>query len=191
MSDDLPAKQLHVMLHAVTAAEMAAAQRDRQYQRDSHAHSDSRTHSDSHAPSGLGNSSDPTRWAGRAVELPRFAETRAFKPFTVTFEQAAAELENLPGLYLEPDGSFLWVGEMAAPAGGEHPPAELRRWQLDGQFHEAAGRVLQVELKGDCPAASFERLLAALGALEHPVLAELVQEARYVDAREWFGLGDR
>jgi hypothetical protein len=51
--------------------------------------------------------------------------------------------------------------------------------------------VLQVELKGDCPAASFERLLAALGALEHPVLAELVHEARYVDAREWFGLGDR
>lgn len=159
MADPLP----HLSLHAVTHAEMNAARRD---------------------------CCSPTeRLAGRAVELPWFESLRLQRPFAVTFEQVVESLRLIPGLDLEPDGSFFWVGQCELLTHHEAVDSAPVRWQIDGQFHEAAGRVLQVEVKGDCPAANFHVLLSALGAQDHPVLALLVREARYVDARDWFASG--
>jgi len=169
MPEDIP----HLILHAVTRAEMTVARR----------HSRSRS-------SKLGDNpgETPIRLAGRAVVLSRFDSMRLCQPFLATFEEVTERLQDQPGLYLEPDGSFVWVGQSGDVPGCDRSEAGRCAWQLDGQFHEAAGRVLHVELKGNCPASSFESLLDALGATDQPVLAQLVREARYVDAREWFGL---
>lgn len=129
--------------------------------------------------------------AGRAVRLPAFSPEQLQRPFPVTFEQAADSLERLPRMYFEPDGSFVWVGDSGLRSGGGDPAADdtlSGPWQLDGQLQEAAGRVLHVELKGDCPAEQFRQLLAALGSDEQPVVGQLVRDRCFVDAREWFGL---
>jgi hypothetical protein len=69
--------------------------------------------------------------------------------FPVSFEEAATRLGELPSLYLEPDGSFVWVGS--------------GQWQLDGQIADRAGRVSSVQVAGTCPAEEFERLLCVFG----------------------------
>ncbi len=61
-------------------------------------------------------------------------------------------------MFVEPDGSFVWVG---AAAGAPNS------WQLDGQLFDRAGKVLLIELKGGCPQSALEQILAVCGlALE-------------------------
>ncbi len=73
-------------------------------------------------------------------------------PFDVTFEQAEAVLAELPRMFCEPDGSFVWRSSDAR-----------RPWQVDGQLTDRAERLLSIELKGTCPRAEFDRLLSTIG----------------------------
>ena len=68
--------------------------------------------------------------------------------FAVSFEVVAGRLEKLPRFFLEPDGSFVWVGD---------------GWQLDGQIADRNGRAASVDVRGACPAEQFEQLLTAFG----------------------------
>ncbi len=185
MTDDAP----HLVLYAVDIADILAAR----------ACVLPASAAPNSAPSGAapgggagrGASGGAGRGASRAVRLPAFAPEQLHRPFPVTFEQAAESLERLPRMYFEPDGSFVWVGDSGLRSGGGDTAADATpsaAWQLDGQLQEAAGRVLHVELKGDCPAEQFQQLLAALGADEQPVAGQLVRDRCFVDAREWFGL---
>lgn len=90
--------------------------------------------------------------------------------FERTFEEVAAELERLPRLYFEPDGSIVWVSS---------DPADP--WQLDGMLYDRAGHVLHMELKGTCPAEAFDRIIAALGRSGGELVFQLVREAVYLD----------
>jgi len=90
--------------------------------------------------------------------------------FPLTFEQAEAALAALPRMFIEPDGSFVWVAD-----GGE------RSWQLDGQMYDRDGHVLYVEVKGNCPADAFDRLLRAFGWPDVPLVFQLIREAVYLD----------
>lgn len=90
-------------------------------------------------------------------------------PFSLSFEQVSDRLAALPRMFLEPDGSFVWVS--SGPNGA---------WQLDGVLYDRDGRVLHVEVKGSCPEAEFDRLLAALGWPETPVLVQLTREAVFL-----------
>lgn len=101
-----------------------------------------------------------------AVPQPAQAET-----FSVSFEEAAEALAGLPRLFIEPDGSFVWV----SPSGAE------RAWQVDGVLYDRDERLVYVELKGTCPAPQFDQLLAAVGWPQTPVMFLLVREAVYVD----------
>jgi len=92
----------------------------------------------------------------------------------VSFEQAADRLQQLPRLFFEPDGSFVWVGQ-----DGD------RRWQVDGQLTDRAGRLLYAELRGDCPAEAFDRLLAALGWPATPLVFLLTRHAVFLDEEEF------
>ena len=95
----------------------------------------------------------------------------------VTFEQAEASLAALPRMFIEPDGSFVWVAD-------DTP----RSWQVDGNLYDRDGRLLYVEVKGSCPAATFDRLLRTLGWPEVPLMFQLVREAVYLDEagfRNW------
>lgn len=89
--------------------------------------------------------------------------------FDRTFEQVAEALGLLPRMFVEPDGSFVWV------SAGE------RAWQLDGVLYDGAGRLWYVELKGGCPEAEFDRLLTALGWPKTSVCFQLVREAAWLD----------
>ena len=120
----------------------------------------------------------PIEIDGRPITPLRLAAERMQQPFAVSFEEAAERLERLARLYFEPDGSFVWVGSAA-----DDRPA----WQLDGVLYDRAGRLQYVELKGTCPPAAFAQLLRAVDDSGRPVIAQLVRQALYVDAREWFG----
>ena len=80
-----------------------------------------------------------------------------------TFEQAFALLHGWERLFIEPDGSFVWTG---ATAGGA-------AWQVDGNLIDQGETLARVELKGDCPAEQFDRLLSVFGWPETTLAFEL------------------
>jgi hypothetical protein len=86
--------------------------------------------------------------------------------FPVTFEQVFAALEAWPRMFIEPDGSFVWVGEEQLPDGN------VTAWQLDGHLYDRDERLLYVELQGTCPRASFDRILAACAVQLDEILIE-------------------
>jgi hypothetical protein len=94
--------------------------------------------------------------------------------FPVTFEQAAEALAALPRLFIEPDGSFVWVAD-----------ATDRLWQVDGQLYDRDDRLLYVEVKGRCPADAFDRLLRSFGWPGMPLMFQLVRQAVYLDETEF------
>ena len=101
------------------------------------------------------------------LELPRPALS---KPMTTGFDEALSRLETLERMYAEPDGSFVWTS-----------PREGLSWQVDGNAVERDGRVLLVDLRGSCPPAAFDRLLAAFGWPTQPLVMQLVRSAVFVD----------
>ena len=80
-------------------------------------------------------------------------------PLPVDFETLAERLQRLPRMYFEWDGSWVWTGELTV-AGSP----TSRRWQLDGMVYDAAGVVQYIELKGTCPWAAWQKLIAACGS---------------------------
>jgi hypothetical protein len=90
-------------------------------------------------------------------------------PFAVTFEQVFAALEACPRMYIEPDGSFVWVGQELLEDGSS------AAWQLDGHLYDRDERLLYVELQGICPRASFMQILTIC---ELPLAEALVQQRR-------------
>jgi hypothetical protein len=71
----------------------------------------------------------------------------------VTFDEAMAGLQSVPRLFIEPDGSFVWTGTAANGLA----------WQVDGNLIDRGDALAYVELKGCCPEAQFDRLLATFG----------------------------
>jgi hypothetical protein len=72
---------------------------------------------------------------------------------SVSFETAVVRLSQLPRLFIELDGSFVWRGNK--PDGSE--------WQVDGNLIDQGPALAYVELKGCCPEERFDELLAAVG----------------------------
>jgi hypothetical protein len=73
------------------------------------------------------------------------------KPLAVTFDSAFSALGELPKMFIEPDGSFVWTS-----------PAGVAAWQVDGILVDGGTTLYYCELKGCCPRESLERLLACL-----------------------------
>lgn len=106
------------------------------------------------------------------LDVPRDALTA---PMAIGFDAAFQRLDAIERLYAEPDGSFVWACSRATEAAGQP------WWQVDGNAYERAGRVLLVDLKGSCPGAEFDRLLAAFGWPEQPMMMQLVRAATFLD----------
>lgn len=68
----------------------------------------------------------------------------AAAPWGRTFDDAIEALGQLPQLYTEPDGSFVWT----APAGNP-------RWQLFGCLYDRGAELAYVDLFGTCDAAAL------------------------------------
>jgi hypothetical protein len=99
------------------------------------------------------------------------------EPFACTWEDAAAALEALPRMIFEPDGSWIWSGG----SGSE-------RWQVDGHLFDFADRLHRVELRGACPPAAFNELLACFGWPVQQLTFELVQEGLQLSEAEFRAL---
>lgn len=107
---------------------------------------------------------------GRLVQTLKVPHESLAAPLGVSFEAAAQSLEQLPRMFFEPDGSFVWTS-------GQDEPA----WQVDGNLFDRDGRLLFVDLKGTCPVARFEDLLNACGWPATPVMVQLVRQAIFLD----------
>ncbi len=94
--------------------------------------------------------------------------------FAIDFESASAALARLERMFVEPDGSFVWVASSGTPV-----------WQVDGQLFDRAGRLLFVDLKGSCPAERLDELLSAVGWPATPVMFQLARQAVFVSNQEF------
>jgi hypothetical protein len=122
-----------------------------------------------------GSSAGPSiQITGRAVRTLAVSPESLATPFQISFEEAAVRLEQLDRMYFELDGSFVWASSHA-----EQP------WQVDGNLFDRAGRLLFVDLKGMCPREQLDRLLAAFGWPETPVMFQLTREAVFLDEVEF------
>jgi hypothetical protein len=96
--------------------------------------------------------------------------------FAVSFESASKALARFQRLFIEPDGSFVWVSS------ADEPKAT---WQLDGVLYDRGGKLLFVDLKGSCPQSPFDRFLAALGWPATPLVFQLAREAVFLEESEF------
>lgn len=110
-----------------------------------------------------------TTLAGKSAGPPVFDRT-----LPVTFEEAQQQLLKINRIDCEPDGFFLYTG-----GSGES------FWRLNGHMHEHEGKLYRVELNGECPVASFDKILKAIGARDAEVVYELVQEGVTLHEREF------
>jgi hypothetical protein len=113
--------------------------------------------------------------AGRKVQpLGVSHEALATTAMDCSFEEVSARLAELERMYVEPDGSFVWTSPHTEPV-----------WQLDGNLYDRDGRMLFVDLKGSCPAESFDRFLRTLGWPETKLMFQLTREAVFLDEAEF------
>jgi hypothetical protein len=116
----------------------------------------------------------PTPIDGQSVRTLAISAEELATPFAVSFEQAGEALGNLPRLFFEPDGSFVWVS-----------PRDETAWQVDGNLFDRAGRLQFVDLKGRCPPAKLDRLLGAFGWPQTAVMFQLVRAAVFLEETEF------
>ena len=119
-------------------------------------------------PSGTQPGPDLVDGHGRWPTLAPAADAPVALP--VGGDECLQRLGSLPRLFVEPDGSFVWVGRSDADA-----------WQVDGQVHERDGRVLSIDLKGLCPEPEFDRLLAVVGWPARPVMMQILRAGVFLD----------
>ncbi len=111
--------------------------------------------------------------AGKNYDVLEFDLTRHTTPMSVSFEEAAEQLARLPRLFIEADGSFVWVGQQATLA-----------WQLDGCMYDRNQHVIYVDVAGTCPPQQFDRLLSAFGWPTTPLIFQLSQHAVFLNEYE-------
>lgn len=112
--------------------------------------------------------------SGRTYATLAVSAGAAAMPLEVSFEQASAAMAALERMFIEPDGSFVWTSSASPP-----------QWQLDGVLYDRHGRLLFVDMKGNCLPAAFDRLLATFGWPETPVMFQLLREAVFLDETEF------
>lgn len=96
------------------------------------------------------------------------------QPFERDFESVIEAVRDWERMFVEPDGSFVWVSSAGAPA-----------WQLDGNLHDRNELLLFVDVKGACPVEEFDRFLGALGWPATPLMFQLTREAVFLDEAEF------
>lgn len=106
---------------------------------------------------------------GVSLSALRVESSAVWPSLSLRFEEAMDRLGQLSQLYIEPDGSFVWVSANGASGG-----------QIDGQLNDSSSGLISVELKITGPAADLSGILGALGWPEERVLFQLVQQGVYL-----------
>jgi hypothetical protein len=116
---------------------------------------------------------------GRTLTPLAVSQEAMGTPFSVDFESVVAKFEQFERMFVEPDGSFVWVAARDMPA-----------WQVDGQLFDRSGRLLFIDLKGSCPVAELDRLLTATGWPAVRVMFQLARQAVFVSDAEFRRLAE-
>jgi len=124
-------------------------------------------------PSGA-SAGSPIELLGRSITPLEVHPSSLSQPMPVSFEQAADWLAKLPRMFVEPDGSFVWVST------DKNGP-----WQVDGNLYDREDKLLIVELKGHCPRQQFDQLLAAFGWPEAELVIQFMKQAVVVAEDEF------
>jgi hypothetical protein len=98
----------------------------------------------------------------------------ATQPWNVTFDAAFAALEQIPGVFIEPDGSFFLVSR----------PGEAK-WQVEGNLYDQGACLAYVEMKGCCPDERFDELLRPLAWPAVPLVFQMVREGTELTEAEF------
>lgn len=117
------------------------------------------------------------------VEMSAAISASTFERLPVSFERLIEQLQILPRMFVELDGSFVWTGTNVE---------SCEAWQLDGMIYDDGDRVLYIELKGCCTPVEWRQLLAATSAGADHVTVELVESGRIVSGNAFetlVGLG--
>ncbi len=115
--------------------------------------------------------------AGEEVRVLDIDATASGEPFGISFEQVQAALEEQPGMFFEPDGSFFWGGDK-----GDW------RWQLNGELYDRAGHLQYVDLRGCCSSEALETMFECLGGNKQKRMYQLRQHALFLgedDFKAW------
>ncbi|HEX5103479.1 MAG TPA: hypothetical protein VFV87_06690 [Pirellulaceae bacterium] len=94
---------------------------------------------------------------------------------SVSFEAAYSHLAQLPRLFIEPDGSFVWRG---SDSNGDP-------WQVDGNLIDRGDALAFAEIKGCCPSERLDELLTALGWPEQRLVFQLPQRGVVLDEADF------
>lgn len=110
----------------------------------------------------------PNTMATHSVELdgitsPCFESDLPRARFGTSFEEVDQRMQQLPRMFLEPDGAFVWVIESGQ-----------NRHQLDGLLVDDGECLLHVELKGSANDSIMNELLGTLGWPDQHVAFQLV-----------------
>ena len=114
------------------------------------------------------------RLDGMDYQMLQLDPAQRTRPLRVSFEEAVERLEQLPRMFIEPDGSFVWVGQQDASA-----------WQLDGCLYDRDQRVIYVDVAGTCPEQQFDQLLSAFGWPDASLVFQTLQQAVFLDERDF------
>lgn len=95
-------------------------------------------------------------------------------PWGVTFDEAYAALEQVPSVFLEPDGSFFRASR----------PGE-ETWQVEGNLYDQGPHLAYVELKGSCPVERLDELLRTLGWPSVRLTIQRVREGTQMSDEEF------
>lgn len=96
-------------------------------------------------------------------------------PLPISFEEAYSALQSLPRMFIEPDGSWVWVS-----SDPEQP------WQLDGMLYDRGGKLLYVELKGHAPEDVLAQVCEHFGCTPPDCVVQFVRHAVVVSLEEWW-----
>lgn len=90
--------------------------------------------------------------------------------FRRSFEEVCESLAELPRMFVEPDGSFVW----RSPSG-----------QLDGQLHDGPCGLAHVELKGSLALDDWQRWLNCLGWPDQSLVVQLARDGIFMPEPEF------
>jgi hypothetical protein len=116
---------------------------------------------------------------GRELTAVRVPAPRLVEPLTLSFDQVLERLAALPRLFIEPDGSFVWVGGQVGEDG----------WQIDGQLHDSAQGLMSIELKLAGLAPDWRSIARCAGWPAQRLLFHLVEHGAVLDDDAWQSLG--
>lgn len=117
-----------------------------------------------------------TRWSDTKVSAWTLADDSpplAQQGFGSSYEDFSEQLSQVPRLYIEPDGSFVWVSSIDP----------VRR--ISGQITDDGKQVLYLELRGRCQWEDMTEIVRMIGWPQTELIFQMLPEALLVQESQF------